>query len=257
MTAHPPCTVCASPTSPFDTGTILGRHQVTYYRCSTCGLVFLANPTWLDEAYENPISDGDTGLLRRCRILSTLTGSIIRAEGARGGRFLDWAGGYGILTRLMRDKGLDFWHHDPYATPVFARDHQDDGTSRYDLVTAFEVLEHLADPRAELREISQRTDKFLFSTMLLPDPVPRAADWWYFDPEVGQHITFHTRRSLELLGAALGYELLSNGKNWHLFHRGPVSRMTRLILSQQLPPARDVAASATVRLRERWFQRQR
>jgi hypothetical protein len=53
-------------------------------------------------------------------------------------------------------------------------------------------------------------------------------------PRVGQHITFHTPASLRHVGRALGFELTTNERNWHLFHRRPVSPRTRLLLSASL-----------------------
>ena len=230
----PACPVCDSPMTVFDTAVVLDRYPATYHRCGRCGLVATRETPWLEEAYASAIHDADSGLLRRARRLSALTGAVIRFEGLRGGRFLDWAGGYGVFTQLMRDRGLDYWHHDDFAQPVFARDFQDDGTSRCDLVTAFEVFEHLADPRRELAHLATRTDRILFTTELLPEPAPRVGEWWYYLPGVGQHITFHTVASLRLLGDHLGYRLTTNGTNWHLFHRAPLDPRTRLLLSTRL-----------------------
>jgi hypothetical protein len=198
-------------------------------------MVFLPEPHWLDAAYTSAISHGDVGLLRRSRILSNLASAVIRSEGVGGGSFLDWAGGYGTLTRMMRDRGYDYWHYDEYAEPVFAREFVDDGRPRYDMITAFEVVEHLTEPAAQLREITSRADLFLFSTRLLPEPPPRAGEWWYYDPDSGQHIAFHTTASLARLGRDLGFQLTTNATNWHLFHRRPLHATTRAILSPALP----------------------
>lgn len=241
-----PCPVCCAATAVFDRGVVLERYTVEYHRCGGCGLVVLPSPDWLDEAYSSAISDHDTGLLRRSRILSRVTGAAIRAEGLRKGRFLDWAGGYGVLTQLMRDRGFDYWHHDDFAQPLFARSFQDAGDADYDLITAFEVVEHLTDPRQELAAISKRTDRLLFTTELLPEPAPRVADWWYYLPETGQHVTFHTLDSLRVLGASLGYELTSNGRNLHMFHRVSLHPATRIVLSQRLS-ATVAAAGGLVR----------
>lgn len=245
------CPVCDRAMTVFDQATLLDKYSADYYRCDGCGLVALPSPTWLDEAYASAISGHDTGLLRRCRMLSTVTSAVIHAQGLRAGRFLDWAGGYGTLTQLMRDKHFDYWHHDDYAEPIFARDFQDDGSSSYDLITAYEVVEHLTDPRQDLAAISKRTDLLLFTTELLPEPAPRVADWWYYLPETGQHVTFHTPESLRSLGTSLGFDLTSNGRNLHMFHRRPLRAPTRMLLSRQLAATRTKTAELVRTVRER------
>lgn len=97
------CPVCAGIVASYAPVSILEKYDVEYARCSRCGLFYLPQAFWLDEAYERAIYDGDVGLMRRCRVLAALTGVVDRTEGLRDGRFLDWAGGYGILTRMMRE----------------------------------------------------------------------------------------------------------------------------------------------------------
>lgn len=225
------CRVCEGAVQRFADGRVLGHVDVSYLRCETCGLVMAAEPTWLEEAYSEAIAHLDVGLLDRCQILSNVTSAVLRSERLRGGRFLDWAGGYGVLTRLMRDRGFDFAHTDPYAANIFAAGLTDDlGAGRFDLITAFEVLEHLVDPATELAPVASATDRLLVTTQVLPTPAPRPGEWDYYALESGQHITFYTRRSLEALAARLGFDGVVTSSLVHLFHRGPVSRVTRSLV---------------------------
>lgn len=243
------CPVCDTPTLQFDRATVMDRYLATYVRCPQCGLVTTPETPWLEEAYSSAIHLADSGLLRRAGKMSRLASTIIRFEGLKDGRFLDWAGGYGVFTQMMRDRGHDYWHHDDFATPVFAIDHQDDGEARFDLISAFEVLEHLADPRRELAGMAARTDRILFTTELLPEPAPKVGEWWYYLPGVGQHITFHTPRSLAVLAADLGFRVTSNGRNWHLFHREDIDLRTRALLSKRMRDAAGGTRSAVRRVR--------
>jgi hypothetical protein len=228
------CRVCRSDTEPFDEGQVLGHVAVTYHRCPTCGLVMALDPTWLDEAYGSAIAKLDIGLLDRCQILANVTATVLRSERLRGGHFMDWAGGYGTLTRLLRDRGYDFRHSDPLAANVFAEGHSVGSLAgqRFDLVTAFEVLEHLTDPVEALRDVAASTDRLLVTTQVLPDPAPRPGDWWYYTPESGQHITFYTRDSLDRLARELGFDGAVTSDLVHYFHRGRVSRLTRTLVAR-------------------------
>ena len=230
------CRACGAATTEFARDEVLGHVPALYLRCVTCGMVQADAPTWLEEAYSDAIAKLDIGLLDRCHILANVTGTVLRSERLRGGTFLDWAGGYGTLTRLMRDRGFDFVHTDPFAANIFAEGHEApahsdaDGGRRYDLVTAFEVLERLEDPVAALEPLSRCTDLLLVTTQVLPDPAPRPREWDYYTLESGQHITFYTRSSLEHVARRLGFDGVVTSDLVHLFHRGKVSAATRALV---------------------------
>lgn len=236
--------VCGARMTYFDSATVLERYEVEFDRCPSCGIITAPNPYWLDEAYSSAIYDGDSGLLRRSRLLSTVTSLVIRAERLTDGTFLDWAGGYGALARMMRDKGYDFHTFDPYAKNLLAPGFDGDELESHDLVTAFEVVEHLVDPVEELTKVAAANDRLFFTTVLQPSgEPPRPNEWWYYALESGQHIAFHTTTSLGVLADRLGYQLTTNGENYHLFHRGPLRRSTRILLSQQIARRRAMVRS--------------
>lgn len=247
--------MCGSPWALFDTGIVLGKYEVEFNRCDSCGLIAAPDPTWLDEAYSSAIYDGDSGLLRRSRRMTNVTTALVRSEGLTNGSILDWAGGYGAFTRMMRDRGFNCFTVDAYATNLLAPGFDGDDFSTYDLVTAFEVMEHIADPVAELEKVTAVNDRFFFTTQLQPEVPPRPSEWFYYALESGQHIAFHTRRSLEIVAERLGYQLTSNGDNYHLFHRVPLRARTKIMLSPNLGKASRsavaMARGAASRVRSR------
>jgi len=208
------CSCCEGTFLAFARGQLLGDVPVQYLRCDRCGFVRTENPTWLERAYQRPIATLDVGLLSRCLWLADATEAIALTL-PRDSRILDWAGGYGTLTRLLRDEGVDAYHHDPYTENLFAQLWEGNPNEEWDLITMFEVLEHLTDPLEVLEPLSTRSPILLFSTQLLPDPTPQPGAWWYYAPETGQHVSFYSARSLNILAERLGMRLLSNGTNFH------------------------------------------
>jgi hypothetical protein len=217
----------------FGAGTVLGDIPVVYMRCAVCRCVQLPGPDWLDAAYADAISALDVGLLERCVQLANVTTAVLGAERLRSGTYLDFAGGYGTLTRFMRDRGFDFHHHDPLCQNLFAQGWEGSLDVGYDLVTAFEVLEHLVDPVSTLAPVAGTTDLLLLTTQVLPEPAPAPGEWDYSAAETGQHVTLYTPAGLRALAEGLGMDVTSSGRVVHLFHRRPLRRTTRLLLRDE------------------------
>ena len=198
---------------------VLGRYDVQYFQCGTCGLLQTETPYWLEEAYASAIACADTGIVARNIYLSRVAAAVFWRLFRGQGSFLDAAGGYGLFTRLMRDIGFDCYWSDPHAQNLVARGFEDAAhAGPYTAVTAFEVLEHLLDPLAFLsdlmRERGART--LLISTELFAGAAPEPASWWYYAFDTGQHISFYRRSTLEEIGRRLGLRLYSH-RSVHLW----------------------------------------
>lgn len=204
---------------------VLGRHNARYKRCNGCGFIRAENPTWLDEAYSHAIATSDVGLLRRNVVLAAVTRSVVKAYFNKSGKFVDYGGGYGVLTRFMRDAGLDTYRYDPMCRNLFAAGFDIDPPPQpcYELATAFEVFEHLVNPQEQLQKMLMFSRNILFTTLLQPEPAPRPGSWWYYCLETGQHVAFYTRAALEALAAAHGLHMVSDGVQLHLLTDRPRS----------------------------------
>lgn len=200
---------------------VLNKYDVSYYRCIDTGFIQTEEPYWLEEAYSSAITKLDIGLASRNEQLRGIVIPVLEKHFDTSAKFLDYAGGYGLFTRLMRDKGFDFYHTDAYCKNIFAEyfDLSDlPANTKFELLTAFEVFEHLPDPVAEIANISQFSNHILFSTVLQPDmPLNSVDDWWYFIPETGQHVALYTEKALVALGSRFGYNFYSDGVGTHLF----------------------------------------
>jgi hypothetical protein len=222
------CPICKSALRPAFSALVLYKHKAIYEYCAACGFLCAREPHWLEEAYSSAIAAADTGLVMRNISLASKVASVLRwVLGERGtGRYLDAAGGYGMLTRLMRDLGFDFFWTDKYCPNLLARGFEyAPAVGPCRAVTAMEVLEHLGDPITFVEETlrSAGADTLLFSTELFVGDPPNPGDWWYYTFPTGQHISFFQRRTLEMLGQRLALRFES-ANGLHILSRHSIDR---------------------------------
>lgn len=223
------CKICAQPSERSFEAKVLGKYEVSYFQCCSCGFIQTEDPYWLTEAYQSAITSLDIGLVSRNMHYLPITQRIIEAifEGEK--TFLDYGGGYGMFVRMMRDAGYNYYRQDDYCENIFADkfDIQDQHElSSFELVTAFEVFEHLPDPVKEMERILQFSSNILFSTELQPSGRKLNADnWWYVAPETGQHVALYSSASLAALAARFDLNYCSY-QNLHLFTKKEVHAKT-------------------------------
>lgn len=202
--------------------TILQRYEIDYYQCSACGFIQTESPYWLNEAYASAITSLDIGLVGRNINVSRQVSSLILSHFDKNAAFLDYGGGYGMLVRIMRDYGFDYYRFDTYCDNIFAKhfDLEDSTVKKFELLTAFELFEHLDNPMEELEKMLQLSDSVFFSTELIPNrKLESARDWWYFTQETGQHIALYSEESLRRLAQKFNCNFYSDGHTLHLITR--------------------------------------
>ncbi|HEY0108934.1 MAG TPA: class I SAM-dependent methyltransferase [Fibrella sp.] len=216
------CRVCHSEAKPLFTTRVLDKYDAAYYECPVCQFVQTEDPFWLPEAYSSAFTTTDTGTLQRSMILGKSALAVAVFLAGKNGKFVDYAGGYGTLTRLMRDWGLDFYSTDLYAENIIAKgfDAPSPGPNvpKYALATAFECFEHFVNPAEELAKILTYTDTIFFTTQPIPTPAPAVTDWWYYAPHHGQHVALYRPQTLAHLGKQAGLNYY-NIRNYHLLTR--------------------------------------
>ena len=104
----PTCRVCEKSVEEIFSAVLLQKHLTQYFQCLNCGYVQTGEPSWLEEAYNTPISDLDTGIMMRSFWHRNIASTIIYSLFNQKGQYLDYGAGYGVFVRLMRDVGFDF-----------------------------------------------------------------------------------------------------------------------------------------------------
>lgn len=212
-------------------GLILGKYNSEYYQCNECAFCFPTNINWLDEAYNNALNIEDTGVLKRNIMFSNRLIPFFYFGFKKNSKFVDWGGGYGVFTRLMRDIGFNFYWSDKFATNMLSRGFEYDNLEKVDAITTFEVFEHLEHPLDEIMEMFKITDTIVFSTELINFPAPHKTNWAYYAFEHGQHIAFYNKKTFDYLSNKLNLFYYSNGINLHILSKKPFNKfLTKLTL---------------------------
>ncbi|MEG3926480.1 methyltransferase domain-containing protein [Microcoleus sp. D3_18a_C4] len=219
------CKICQSESPKFASARILEKYDVDYFKCANCGFVQTEDPFWLEEAYSEPIANSDVGLVYRNTYLSNVTENFIYNLFNHNAKFVDYGAGYGLFVRTMRDKGFNFYWHDKYCENIFAKGFLAEKPENkvYEVVTAFEVFEHLVNPLTEIESILDFSRNILFSTELLPDTNPKPNEWWYYALQEGQHISLYTTKALSIIAEKFKLNLYSNGSSLHLLTQKQIS----------------------------------
>ena len=232
------CGICAGSSRSFAETLVLKRYP--------CALLPGAKPvassrrknrSGLEEAYREAITAEDVGLVRRNLRIAAVSRLLLKLFFDPKGKCIDYGGGYGLFTRLMRDAGYDFRRIDPHCENIFARGFEaTTADAPFELLTAFEVFEHLTDPLAGVADMLRYSDSIFFTTELSA-AAGTPAECPYYGPEHGQHVSFFTIRSLRILAGKHGLKLYSDGKFRHMLTPRRLPRALYAVASTHLVAA--------------------
>lgn len=208
-------------------GLVLPRANipVRYVVCSGCGFCFAPDIcAWPPEEFERKIYNDSYAQIdpdyvdARPRNNVSVMKAIFRSPG-QSVRHLDYGGGNGMLSRLLREAGWNSVSYDPLSD----RNTDPAGLGRFDLISAFEVFEHVPDVQGlmrDLRALLVEDGMVVFSTMTSDGEIhpQRPLTWWYASPRNG-HISLFSSASLDILGQQSGFRHGSMNSSLHLFFK--------------------------------------
>jgi SAM-dependent methyltransferase len=231
----PPCPICARPTAPLDVvdfnkscAESWGDHlplsgtPVYYFLCDHCGHCHAPEfRHWGHEEFRRRIYNDDYVRVDPDyveRRPASCAAQLVQVLGAAASsiRHLDYGGGSGRLSELLRGSGWNSRSYDPFVTP----DIDPGGLGTFDLITAYEIFEHAADAHHLMSNMSSllAEDGLMIVSTLLSDgerAPRRRLTWWYASPRNG-HISLFSRNSLTLLATTYGFRLGGTGPGLHI-----------------------------------------
>ncbi|MBD3799903.1 MAG: class I SAM-dependent methyltransferase [Campylobacterales bacterium] len=198
------CPLCQTPSPSFRDRQL--DHLV--HHCPRCELIFkeeAARPTASQELkkyneHNNSLENEGYVAMFEQFIHATLahTGHPVK-------RVLDFGSGpTPVLAELLRRRGFEVTIYDKFFAPDAP-----DAAARFDLITATEVIEHIADPMRALEELKRRLvpgGTLALMTQFHQNSEAFYRDWWYRrDPT---HLVFFTPKSFEIAAELLEMRLV-------------------------------------------------
>lgn len=183
------------------------KRELCYYRCDTCGFVFLARRHIIAKSKEkaryllHKNDPSDSGYLD---FLHSFLAKAFIPYAKPGGRVLDFGSGPSpVLAEILRDKGFQCDRYDP----IFARTRS--WRKRcYGAILLHEVAEHIRNPGTVFSALAERIDPggvIAIRSRFLPsmDDFPT---WWYRMDST--HVSFFTPDCLIRFFGGKGFSLL-------------------------------------------------
>jgi SAM-dependent methyltransferase len=210
---------------------------VQYAVCRGCGFAFAPEfSTWTPEDFRREIYNAGYALVDpdHAEVRPTINAeSVLATFGDRGRalRHLDYGGGAGRLSEQLRNA---HWRSTSY-DPFFDTRTRLEDLGQFELITCFEVFEHVPDVNQlvdRLSSLLSRNGLILVSTLLSDGQVGpgQPLTWWYAAPRNG-HINLFSSRSLAMLAARHGFRTASMTPDLHLFWRQEFPRWARHLLA--------------------------
>ncbi len=201
----------------------LSGWPIYYYSCRQCGFTFTrAFDNWTSAEFSRfvyndryTIHDPEYEEIRP-RTLARIVNEHF-SENREDIIVLDYGSGSGQFGNTLFAFGFaSVTSYDPFSSPSRP-------TSQYDMITCFEVFEHVVDPQALVADLASflSSDGAIFlTTGICTEAILDAGlqNWDYCSPRNG-HISFYSLQSLRHLAETRGLTFRSLNETFHFIYR--------------------------------------
>ena len=198
-------------------------------QCQSCNFLTVKDPAWIDGSFGPELNKFDLGAIDRSLIVADFVEVLSHLVTGMRTSSLDWGGGYGLLTRMCRDRGSNMTNYEPFVRPLFSGPAQVYELHYCDLILASEVFLHLTEPLTHLTRLLTYADSVLVTAVVPPHRI--STNWWYLMPQTGQHVSFFPIKSLEELASKTNTFLYTDKRFFHLFSRRRLSIFQRTAIT--------------------------
>jgi hypothetical protein len=220
---------------------------IYYHRCQNCQFVFTRAFDAVEGAFWGNFIYNETYYklldpeyqLSRPKLSAELVHAVCSFMGRSDVVGLDFGGGNGAMAKILSGQGINYFTHDPYG----ASNLKEADFRKFNVVSAFEVLEHTTDPLVTFEEMLRFVAKGfvgVISTQCsdgLIDEKKRLS-WHYVAPRNG-HVSIYSQKSLDVLAKAFSINHVAVSRGTHVFGKNANLGLIKYVIGW-------------VKLRQRW-----
>lgn len=222
------CPICG----PADATALFEKKQRRFYQCKHCGLRLqwpLPTQQELADYYDEEFSKGMYRTFTEAQVMKERTAAYRLRKVLRWtkpiGKWLDVGCANGVFVSTAATMGVDACGIELSSVAVQqaceqglnvrqARIEELPAAERFDCVTAFDVIEHVLDPRDFLQSIADRLNAGATCVLSLPNVNSLFAKvmgkaWWFYIPE--EHLHYFNSQTITKLATEVGLETLHTG----------------------------------------------
>ena len=225
------CRICKSPCVKKWDMKVRDRFEGPLYQCKGCDSLQFGGLDWLKDAYYGDYSIRfDEGRMLRNMVVYKLVRRLTKSFFDKDDiLLLDYGSGEGVLCDLLKRSNKTKYIVGNYDPQVKRFSELPRG--KFDIVMCIEVLEHLKDVYEFYKNIKRAlsTNGILICSTDLYQPNKHDKTWPYLSTEIGQHITFWTKKSIQYL------KRIIRAKHCVILQCKNRVKMNFIVFSNQLP----------------------